>query len=148
MSETVHFLVAEPSGRIVATGQGPADQVPYQAMPGMIAKICDPGVRPDIHYLDGEAIAAYPERPRGASEFDFSSKSWQAPAPEVTAILDAEAWDRLRRERDRRLTACDWTQVADAPVDRSAWAAYRQELRDMPSRTTDPENPDWPLTPA
>ena len=31
-----------------------------------------------------------------------------------------------RSERDILLSASDWTQVADAPVDQAAWATYRQ----------------------
>lgn len=40
---------------------------------------------------------------------------------------------RMRHHRDRLLVASDWTQVADAPVDREAWAVYRQALRDFPA---------------
>lgn len=58
------------------------------------------------------------------------------------------AWALLRAERNRRLTACDWTQVADAPVDQSAWAAYRAALRALPENTPDPLNPVWPQPPA
>ena len=58
------------------------------------------------------------------------------------------AWMRLRYERSQRLAACDWTQVPDAPVDQTAWATYRQELRDLPSNTTDPSNPIWPQPPG
>lgn len=38
----------------------------------------------------------------------------------------------LRAERNRLLVASDWTQVADAAVDRAAWAAYRSALRALP----------------
>jgi hypothetical protein len=58
------------------------------------------------------------------------------------------AWLILRRDRDRRLAACDWTQVPDAPVDHQAWAVYRQQLRDLPNNTEDPRNPVWPTPPA
>lgn len=65
----------------------------------------------------------------------------------TNARRDAAAWDSLRIERNRRLAASDWTQVADAPVDAAAWAAYRQALRDMPGNTADPHNPAWPTPP-
>lgn len=55
---------------------------------------------------------------------------------------------RLRIKRDRLLAACDWTQAADAPVDRSAWAVYRQALRDLPASATDPRAPPWPVQPV
>ncbi|RGP39049.1 tail fiber assembly protein [Pseudotabrizicola alkalilacus] len=61
---------------------------------------------------------------------------------------DPEAvWAALRAERDRRLAACDWTQLPDATVNREAWAAYRAALRDLPSLTTDPLSPIWPAPP-
>lgn len=48
--------------------------------------------------------------------------------------------------RNNRLLASDWTQLPDAPVDRQAWADYRQALRDLPA---DPNWPDveWPNEP-
>lgn len=63
------------------------------------------------------------------------------------AVLDA-AWQHLRVERNQRLADSDWTQVADAPVDRYNWAEYRQHLRDLPANTTDPTAPVWPTPPA
>jgi len=59
-----------------------------------------------------------------------------------------DAWNSLRKERDRRLSASDWTQVPDAPVDSSLWAVYRQELRDLPTNTADPRNVAWPVPPS
>lgn len=55
---------------------------------------------------------------------------------------------QLRKMRNDLLSACDWTQVPDAPVDRAAWAAYRQALRDLPANTIDPRNPAWPIPPS
>jgi len=54
--------------------------------------------------------------------------------PEVVPVEWYEG--RLRTHRDRLLAASDWTQVADAPVDRQAWADYRQALRDFPATWT------------
>lgn len=71
---------------------------------------------------------------------------------EQIAELEAErlaaAWATLRAERDRLLVSSDWTQVADAPVDATAWSIYRQALRDLPTNTTDPTAPVWPTPPA
>lgn len=59
----------------------------------------------------------------------------------------AKAWAELRAERDRRLAACDWTQMPDAPVDSTAWASYRQALRDLPDAVTDISDVPWPELP-
>ena len=53
----------------------------------------------------------------------------------------------IRKERDQLLTESDWTQVADAPVDQTAWATYRQALRDVPSQEGFPSDVTWPTKP-
>ncbi|HHA2945998.1 TPA: tail fiber assembly protein [Stenotrophomonas maltophilia] len=58
--------------------------------------------------------------------------------------------DQVRLERSQRLRATDWTQAPDSPLDpaaKLAWAAYRQELRDLPERAGFP-NCAWPVPPA
>jgi hypothetical protein len=67
---------------------------------------------------------------------------------EIEAADKKNAWVELRKRRHALLLDSDWTQVPDAPVDREAWAVYRQQLRDLPKNTTDPRNPVWPTTPA
>ena len=68
----------------------------------------------------------------------------QDPPPLTVEELAANA----RAERDALLTACDWTQVADAPVDQAAWCAYRQALRDVPEQAGFPTEIIWPVKPA
>ena len=78
---------------------------------------------------------------------------WVA-AYEVTTADAAEIAERLadeseivREERNRRLTACDWTQLPDSPLstaDVTAWAVYRQELRDLPGSAGFPFTITWP----
>ena len=53
----------------------------------------------------------------------------------------------VRAERNALLTASDWTQVADAPVDKAAWATYRQALRDITAQAGFPWTIDWPAQP-
>jgi len=53
----------------------------------------------------------------------------------------------MRKVRDSMLKESDWTQVADAPVDRQAWATYRQSLRDFPATWTASPTADFPDTP-
>lgn len=59
-----------------------------------------------------------------------------------------KAESAVRAERNRRLAASDWTQVADTPADKAAWAVYRQALRDVTSQTEFPFNVSWPQEPA
>jgi hypothetical protein len=54
---------------------------------------------------------------------------------------------RLRHWRDTELARTDWTQIADAPVDKRAWATYRQALRDLPASNADPRKIELPSVP-
>ena len=53
----------------------------------------------------------------------------------------------VRWKRDILLLESDWTQLPDAPVDREAWATYRQALRDFPETWTAGPEADFPDTP-
>ncbi len=66
---------------------------------------------------------------------------------DACAALDARQAETVRADRNARLAACDWTQLADAPVDDLAWAAYRQELRDVPIQAGFPWEVQWPVVP-
>lgn len=66
---------------------------------------------------------------------------------ETKAAKDAEQANNIRSNRDRRLSECDWTQVADAPVDKAVWATYRQALRDVPAQAGFPYDITWPEKP-
>lgn len=65
----------------------------------------------------------------------------------VKAATDAAHTQAMRDSRNRALSASDWTQLADAPVDSVAWAAYRQSLRDVPLQPGFPWTIDWPVAP-
>jgi hypothetical protein len=54
---------------------------------------------------------------------------------------------RMRYWRDCELARTDWTQVADAPTDKAAWATYRQALRDLPASNLDPRKIELPVAP-
>jgi hypothetical protein len=67
---------------------------------------------------------------------------------EDTSARDA---DVVREERNRLLTACDWTQLADCALDadvKSAWVTYRQALRDVPEQAGFPASVTWPRAPG
>lgn len=55
--------------------------------------------------------------------------------------------DIVRDQRNALLSASDWTQLADATVDKAAWATYRQALRDIPQQAGFPYNVTFPVTP-
>jgi len=71
----------------------------------------------------------------------------QAPVYPDPVQVEAEQAAQVRAERNSKLAASDWTQVADAPVDQSAWAWYRQSLRDITSQVGFPWAIEWPEQP-
>jgi len=66
---------------------------------------------------------------------------------DAKAATDAAQATSVRQQRDDKLSKCDWTQVADAPVDKAAWATYRQALRDLPKEAGFPWTIIWPTEP-
>ena len=68
---------------------------------------------------------------------------------EVEDLGNAPLLKEIRTKRNALLSACDWTQLSDAPEEKKAdWAAYRQALRDLPNQPNfDPENVNWPVAP-
>ena len=63
------------------------------------------------------------------------------------AQKDAEQAKSVRDHRTTKLAECDWTQLADAPVDKAAWATYRQALRDVTKQAGFPWDIEWPVAP-
>ena len=61
--------------------------------------------------------------------------------------IDVGQTVQVRGKRNIILSESDWTQVADSPVDKQAWAVYRQALRDLPSQTGFPWDVEWPTKP-
>lgn len=91
------------------------------------------------YYIKNGTAVAMPDKPDYPCDFDYAAETW--------VWNEAKSWSDLRFERDNLLSASDWTQVPDAPVDQAAWAVYRQELRELPEHTVDPRNPVWPTPP-
>jgi len=57
----------------------------------------------------------------------------------------------IRAQRDALLTACDWTQLPDSPLPaatKTAWATYRQDLRDITGQAGFPASVTWPVAPG
>lgn len=90
----------------------------------------------------------------GTPVFDTEANRWtqvwsvrDMSAYEITNRNNAKA-DEVRAKRNELLAACDWTQVLDAPVDKEAWANYRQALRDLPDQAGFPWEVEYPQTPT
>jgi hypothetical protein len=66
----------------------------------------------------------------------------------VEAIPDEEVAGQVRAARNEKLAATDWTQGKDIPDNvSSAWATYRQALRDITVQAGFPWGVQWPTQP-
>ena len=100
----------------------------------------------DVNYgffdFDTNNITAFPQKPDGAYYFDYSSKQW---------VQDQFAQkDSIKLQRNQILQQSDWTQIPNSPLtpeQQDAWAAYRQELRDVTLQSGYPFNVVWPTPP-
>ena len=66
---------------------------------------------------------------------------------DAIAAKDAEQATNVRNQRTQLLKDCDWTQIADSTADKTAWATYRQALRDVPAQSGFPWEVTWPTQP-
>ena len=63
------------------------------------------------------------------------------------ASKDAEQATSVRTSRNDKLKECDWTQITDSTADKTAWATYRQALRDITAQAGFPWTVTWPDAP-
>ncbi|MFZ9945288.1 MAG: phage tail assembly chaperone [Candidatus Nanopelagicaceae bacterium] len=131
---------------VTDSGQRPSDEwLASQGYYGLV--LTEP---PAVDEREGYAI----QSEQSSWEINEESKTviqgWQIIyyTDEDKATRLEQAWKVFREDRNFRLTGCDWTQVADSPMLGNAdWLAYRQSLRDLPSVTVDPYQPQWPIAP-
>ena len=82
-----------------------------------------------LFLIDGELIS-------------FSAKLWSEEPEKVK--------ESLRYRRNLLLAQSDWTQFNDSPLsesERSAWAVYRQELRDLTDNIDENGKVEFPIAP-
>ena len=64
-------------------------------------------------------------------------------------ITPEETAAKHRNTRNGKLANTDWTQMPDYNgSDKTAWATYRQDLRDVPQQETFPTTVIWPEEPG
>ena len=68
----------------------------------------------------------------------------------TTEEADGLSWNDIRLKRDGILKETDWTMTTGSSVDQAQWAAYRQNLRDIPQTYKDktPDDVVWPTQPS
>jgi hypothetical protein len=97
--------------------------------------------RDGVEQIDGKWYTKYILGPV------FTGETALADEAAYIALKDAEQATNVRNQRTEKLNDCDWTQIADSTADKTAWATYRQALRDVPSQTGFPWEITWPTQP-
>ena len=67
--------------------------------------------------------------------------------PMFPDATNEQKWEQIKLWRNAELTRTDWTMHTDAPTDKTAWAEYRQALRDLPAQGGDSEKAKFPTAP-
>jgi len=104
-------------------------------------------MRQGVEQLDGKWYTKYVLGPIFTETPATETEPAKTAAENETAyraMKDAEKAEFVRSDRNQKLKDCDWTQIADSTADKTAWATYRQALRDIPSQAGFPWEITWP----
>jgi hypothetical protein len=107
-------------------------------------------MRSGVTEIDGKWYTNYvlgPVFTDRAAEGDQPAQTAAEQETAYKAMKDAEQAANVRRSRTEMLKDCDWTQIADSTADKTAWATYRQALRDITSQAGFPWTITWPDAP-
>ena len=89
--------------------------------------------------------------PKDEENIDYQEYlEWAKTNTAEAADTETLTWDAIRLKRDNILKDTDWTMTTGATVDQAQWAAYRQNIRDIP-QTYSGKTPDevvWPTQPS
>ena len=68
--------------------------------------------------------------------------------PRFPDATNEQKWEQIKLWRNAELTRTDWTMHTDAPTDKTAWATYRQALRDLPAQAGKADDATIPSAPS
>ena len=106
--------------------------------------------RAGVEQLDGKWYTKYilgPVFTDRAAEGDQPAQTAAEQETAYKAMKDAEQAKSVRTQRTQLLKDSDWTQIADSTADKTAWATYRQALRDITGQAGFPWTVTWPNDP-
>lgn len=95
-----------------------------------------------LHFLDDDSLVHL--LPKGSIAITDEEVKTLLPKSPTLTLAD------VRNMRDALLEVSDWTQLPDSPLtleQRSNWASYRQELRDITKHYTNLDELVWPTAP-
>ena len=105
--------------------------------------VVDGPVDNTLYKVKNQQLVLLPPSPGADYIYNFTTSQWEVNLPLVTG--------QVLQQRSELLYASDWTQIPNGPLttaQQTAWATYRQELRDITSQPGYPTNVVWPTPPA
>lgn len=94
------------------------------------------------YYINNGTLVEITGRPESWYDFDYDNKQWIA--------NEGAAKEVCLKKRKELLLNSDWTQLPNGPLSseqQTAWATYRQALRDITAQTGYPTEIVWPAHP-
>lgn len=127
------------TGQILSSGNTQATAI--EGRDGFM--VVDGPVDNTLFKVENQQIVALPPSPGPDYVYNFTTNQWEINILRVTG--------QVLQQRNDLLYASDWTQLPNGPLtptQQTAWATYRQELRDITSQPGYPTNVVWPVPPA
>jgi len=139
-----NWIAPEPEEPKEGEDPKPAPTAPLIEVPNPDTKIPEDGI--EITEEQHHALLA------GQGEGKrITAQAGQVVLVDQPPLSNEQLRANLIATRDYRLTASDWTQLADVPLTdakKAEWRAYRKALRDLPDTVTDLNVIAWPDPPA
>lgn len=139
----IHYAYYTNTGRYVQTGTAVSEVSEYDIPAGCFVYYGEVVIGSQYHNLVTDEPVDMGTPPNEGYEFDYTSKTWQ---PNLVYLFHV-----TKDRRDQLLLESDWTQLPRSPLtveQQETWAAYRQELRDVPQQSGFPLTIVWPTPPA
>ena len=139
----ISFYIYLPTGEITQTGFCPDDQFEFQVVPAPAQIAVGEATLGKQYRADNGTLVDMPAKPGDTYTFNYETKAWE-PDPSWAQVV-------VLTKRLQLLQESDWTQIPNGPLtsaQQTAWATYRQELRDITSQSGYPTNVVWPTPPA
>lgn len=130
-----NYIVYLDNGQILKTGVCNDSEFEIQG-----ANVIEGFADDSCQYIENGQVVDMPAKPDSEAYFDFDAKQW---------VLDTAAQEQsVKLQRSRLLAESDWTQLPDVPLaTKTAWAQYRQDLRDITTQDGYPFAIMWPVKP-
>lgn len=135
--EWLETYVSDPAGDILLEGPQASGGDHYQY-----------SQRQGVEQIDGKWFTKYILGPVFIDQVNDGVTTTAAEQEKAyKAMKNEEQAKSVRQTRGTKLAESDWTQLADAPVDKAVWAKYRQALRDVTTQSGFPWTIEWPTQP-